>query len=94
MLRSLLSFEGISLIVLIFVAVPLKYLFSFPLAVLLVGSLHGFLFAGVIFLLAKNLYEENITFYQAFIFFFLALIPFGNIYSCRQIDMIIDGWAR
>jgi integral membrane protein len=37
-------FEGVSLLLLLFVAMPLKYAAGIPLAVRIVGSLHGALF--------------------------------------------------
>ena len=36
--------EGISFLVLLFIAMPLKYLADMPLAVRIAGSLHGLLF--------------------------------------------------
>ena len=46
-LRVVTFLEGISYLALLFVAVPLKHLFDLPLAVRLVGGLHGFLFLGL-----------------------------------------------
>ncbi|HEY6502663.1 MAG TPA: DUF3817 domain-containing protein [Chitinophagaceae bacterium] len=36
--------EGISFLVLLFIAMPLKYFAGFPIAVTIVGSIHGILF--------------------------------------------------
>lgn len=44
--------EGISYLVLLGVAMPLKYFFDIPQAVRLVGSLHGFLFVAFVFMIA------------------------------------------
>ena len=49
-LRLVAFLEGTSFLVLLFVAMPLKYLAGLPLAVRIVGSLHGLLF--VMFLVA------------------------------------------
>lgn len=46
-LRAVAFFEGLSYVLLLFVAMPLKYLADQPLAVRLVGSLHGFLFVAL-----------------------------------------------
>ena len=43
-LRLVALLEGTSFLVLLFVAMPLKYLAGLPLAVRIVGSLHGLLF--------------------------------------------------
>jgi integral membrane protein len=48
--------EGISTLVLFFVAMPLKYMYDQPLAVTLAGMIHGFLFLGLIalFVIGKS----------------------------------------
>jgi integral membrane protein len=43
-LRRIALIEGWSFLILLGIAMPLKYLADMPLAVRLVGSLHGFLF--------------------------------------------------
>jgi integral membrane protein len=40
--------EGISFLILLLIAMPLKYYFSFPLAVKVVGWVHGILFIAYI----------------------------------------------
>ena len=42
--------EGISFLVLLFIAMPLKYLAAFPIAVTVAGSIHGILFVAFIIL--------------------------------------------
>ncbi len=49
-LRLIGAFEGISFLVLLGIAMPLKYFADFPEAVKVVGSLHGLFF--VLYLLA------------------------------------------
>jgi integral membrane protein len=49
-LRLVAFLEGSSFVILLFVAMPLKYLAGFPLAVRVVGSMHGALF--LVFLVA------------------------------------------
>lgn len=41
-------FEGISFLVLLFVAMPLKYLAGMPIAVRIAGSVHGLLFIAFV----------------------------------------------
>jgi integral membrane protein len=45
---SLGRWEAMSLILLLGIAIPLKYLFGLPLAVRIVGSLHGVLFLAYV----------------------------------------------
>ena len=50
-LRHLAIVEGISTLVLFFIAMPLKYLAGMPMAVRIVGSLHGGLFVALVVML-------------------------------------------
>jgi integral membrane protein len=50
-LRILGFVEGISTLVLFFVAMPLKYLAGMPIAVTIAGSVHGALFLGFVAML-------------------------------------------
>lgn len=43
-LRTMGFIEGMSLLILLFIAMPLKYWAGLPLAVTIVGSVHGGLF--------------------------------------------------
>lgn len=70
--------EGISYLVLLGVAMPLKYLAGKPLAVQLLGLLHGWLFVAFVVLAALMTYHfsKGIKwFIRAFI---LSLLPFGT----------------
>ena len=50
-LRQLAIVEGISTLVLFGIAMPLKYFAGMPLAVRIVGSLHGALFVALVIML-------------------------------------------
>jgi integral membrane protein len=50
-LRQLAIVEGISTLLLFGVAMPLKYFAGMPLAVTIVGSVHGFLFLALVLML-------------------------------------------
>tara|TARA_Y100000766_G_C18660718_1_gene485034 strand:- start:291 stop:575 length:285 start_codon:yes stop_codon:yes gene_type:complete len=72
--------EGVSYILLLFIAVPIKYLWNDPTYVKLLGMPHGILFVGYILLsiLGKSRYKwANIDF---FIISIASLIPFGTFY--------------
>lgn len=75
----LISFiEGISFLVLIFIAMPLKYLAGIPLAVKIMGMTHGVLFILFIIALymAMRRYKWKFLTFQLFVYSF---IPFGFI---------------
>ncbi|ANU09125.1 hypothetical protein BBH88_01655 [Planococcus antarcticus DSM 14505] len=82
--------EGGSLLILLFIAMPLKYLFEFPEAVSIVGPIHGALFSVYIL----------ITIYMTFIFRWpfrfsigavaSAFLPFGNFI----LDKRLESWQQ
>ena len=69
--------EGWSYLVLLFVAMPLKYGTGLPVAVRIVGSLHGLLFVVFLVALYRVVRARNWPFSRAFRAFMCCLIPFG-----------------
>jgi integral membrane protein len=72
--------EGISYLLLLFVAMPLKYLMDFPAAVRWTGMVHGFLFVGFIAMLYYCLMTKALSVKAVVRAFLLSLIPFGTFY--------------
>src|SRR5688500_16332674 len=60
-LRQLAIIEGISTLVLFAIAMPLKYFAGMPLAVTVVGSLHGFLFLALVLMLLLAIWKVPIS---------------------------------
>ena len=83
--RQIGFIEGISYLVLLFIAMPLKYAFDMPVATKIVGMGHGILFITyvVLLLMAANKYKWNGK-YTA-ILFIASLIPFGTFYTDRKL---------
>lgn len=75
--------EGYSYLVLLFVAMPLKYMFERPEWVRIVGTLHGVLFVAFMYLILKLLLDKKFTFKQSVQAFLLSIIPFGTFYLKR-----------
>lgn len=76
--------EGVSFLLLLVVAMPLKYMFQMPIAVTIVGALHGALFVGYVLIAAYTTYVkkwEFLTFLGAVI---ASVLPFGPfVYDAR-----------
>jgi integral membrane protein len=87
-LRLLALTEGISLLVLVFIAMPLKHLAHLPLAVKYVGWAHGLLFILFAFSLAYVFFKYRWPFWRGVLVFVAALIPFGPF----LIDKKLKGW--
>ncbi|MEL6442611.1 MAG: DUF3817 domain-containing protein [Bacteroidota bacterium] len=77
--------EGTSFLVLLFIAMPLKYLADQPEAVSVVGWVHGALFVlfGVALLIAMQ--DEGWSLKKAAVIFIAAVVPFGPFVIDRQL---------
>ena len=84
-LRAIAFIEGVSYIVLLFVAMPLKYLADLPLAVRVVGSAHGFLFIWLAFATLGGMLRRGRPFGWAFKIGVLSLVPFGTFFLDDQL---------
>ena len=76
----LISFiEGISFLILVFIAMPLKYLAGIPLAVKIAGMTHGILF--ILFIIALIMAYKKYSWNNSLTFklFVYSIIPFGFI---------------
>ncbi len=76
--------EGISFIVLLGIAMPLKYFYNMPEAVSIVGMAHGVLF--ILYLMgAFYMYEKlNWSLTTFGIVVFCSIVPFGPFYVDRK----------
>ena len=80
--------EGYSYLILLFIAMPIKYMGGEPMAVKIVGMAHGILF--ILFILAQ--YQATSTYKWKFKFnafaFLASLIPFGTFYLDKKLKRI------
>jgi integral membrane protein len=75
--------EGISLLLLLFIAMPLKYFAGRPEAVQLIGWMHGILFVAFMFAILVVLLQRKLPFRYAVLAVFASLVPFGTFYFDR-----------
>jgi integral membrane protein len=76
-LRRVGLVEGVSFLLLLGVAMPLKYIWNMPLAVKYVGWAHGILFMLLGYALLQVLMRTNWPLSRAALVFIAALLPFG-----------------
>jgi integral membrane protein len=76
-LRRVGKLEGVSFLVLLGIAMPLKYLAGLPLAVKLVGWAHGVLFVALLWVLWRAKRDAKLPLSQAALVFVASLVPFG-----------------
>ena len=85
--RLINKIEGYSFIILLFVAMPLKYAFGFPIATKIAGMIHGVLFMAFVYQLLEAMKDVPCNKKQALIYFILSLVPFGSFYTdklCKE----------
>ncbi|MFC4212484.1 DUF3817 domain-containing protein [Pedobacter lithocola] len=74
--RKVAVLEGISYLLLLFVAMPLKYFANMPLAVKYTGWAHGVLFVLYAAFLIMAWMEQRWSFGKAILIFLASLLPF------------------
>lgn len=79
------TIEGYSYLILLFIAMPLKYALGIALAVKIAGMIHGVLFVLLVFLLVLAYMETRWEFKNNVIIFIASLIPFGTFYTKKRI---------
>jgi len=77
--------EGASLLILLLIAMPLKYAAGIPEAVRIVGSLHGFFFILYVLMIVYVTFKIRWSFIWVGSALAVAFIPFGNILLDRFI---------
>ncbi len=82
--RKIAFIEGVSFLVLLFIAMPLKYLAHINAPVRIVGSLHGFLFVAFAIAAAIVLlkYKKSIWWFAKAMI--ASFIPFGTFYMDKE----------
>ncbi len=76
-LRAVGITEGVSYLVLLLIAMPLKYVWFFPLPVRIVGALHGGLFVWFCWCLQQAHLELRWPLRRSAGIFLSSLVPFG-----------------
>lgn len=80
---SIGKLEGYSYLLLLLVAMPLKYIFKMPEYVRIVGTIHGVLFVAFVLMLLLMLFKVKMSFLKVVLAFLLSLVPFGTFYLKR-----------
>ncbi|HVJ16454.1 MAG TPA: DUF3817 domain-containing protein [Polyangiaceae bacterium] len=92
-LRIVALLEGVSFVVLLFVAMPLKYMAGLPLAVRIVGSVHGLLFLVFVVALFRAASERRWPAQRSLLAFGASIVPFATFVFDRSLRREIAGTA-
>ncbi len=82
--------EAISYLLLIFIAMPLKYFWQMPMPVRITGSIHGFLFVVFCFTLYRAMQAGKWPVGRAVMLFIASLIPFVPFW----LDQRVKTWEE
>jgi integral membrane protein len=83
-LRIIAFTEGVSYLILLFVAMPLKHFWGQPTAVKSFGSVHGLLFVLYILYVVLCKIEYRWSLKKILILLGISIIPFGNFYADKH----------
>jgi integral membrane protein len=83
-LRSIGLLEAVSYLILLGIAMPLKYAWGMPLAVRICGSIHGGLFVVFCIALWRVLMNTNWPLSRAALVFIASLLPFAPFFIDRR----------
>ncbi len=87
-LRLFAIIEGISLLTLFFVAMPLKYYLNMPEAVTLAGWMHGILFMGLVLYATFVAQKVKLTDRVLFMLIVSSMLPFGMVFMDKKLKTI------
>jgi len=73
--------EGVSFLVLLAIAMPLKYFFGLPETVRVVGMAHGLLFVLYVLLVVQVKIEYDWSFKKMLLALLASLVPFGTFWA-------------
>lgn len=82
--RGISLLEGISLLVLLFIAMPIKYILGDPEYVKHVGMAHGLLFVAYVLFAIMTKFELDWKPKTLLIVFVASVIPFGTFYVDKK----------
>ena len=77
-------FEGLSLLLLLLFAMPMKYMAGEPIFVKTIGMAHGLLFVGYIILAVMMKFEQSWSWRKLTEVCAASVVPFGTFYIDRK----------
>lgn len=86
--KTIALLEGISFVLLLFVAMPLKYIWLMPIFVKVVGMIHGGLFLLYLFTQFQASMKYKWGLKDNFLYLLASVIPFGTFVSDRKLSKL------
>ncbi|MGV3773094.1 MAG: DUF3817 domain-containing protein [Verrucomicrobiales bacterium] len=86
--------EAASYLLLVLVAMPLKYIWDMPLAVRWIGMAHGVLFVLYCLALLRVMVVAKWPFSRGVLYFLVSLVPFGPLVADKKLKVYQDEFDR
>lgn len=86
--------EGISLLILFFIAMPLKYIWGYKIATLIFGSIHGILWLTFLYFLYQAKQKNNLDNQFVIKMVIFSVIPFGFIPMEKMIKERLEPFTQ
>jgi integral membrane protein len=84
-LRILAFAEGVSFLLILFVSMPLKYLFNLPQANMVIGMMHGLLFMLYVLAVIQAKFTFDWSYKNTFLALIASIIPFGTFWADKKL---------
>lgn len=84
-LRIIAFVEGTSFLIILFVTMPLKYLWKIPEPNLFFGMAHGIFFVLYVFAVIQIKFLQNWKFKTTFLALLASVIPFGTFWADKYL---------
>lgn len=83
--RKIAKIEGYSFLILLFIAMPLKYGLGILIATKIVGMIHGALWMGYLYMQYEASVEQKWGLKFNLFAFLMSIIPFGTFYLDKKL---------
>lgn len=83
--RIIALLEGVSLLVILGITMPLKYIFDMPQYNMVIGMAHGVLFIAYVILAAMAHVKLKWKYNQLLLALVASIIPFGTFYADKKL---------
>ena len=84
-LRVIAFAEGVSLLMILFISMPLKYLFDMPQANMIIGMLHGLLFMLYVLAVIQAKISFDWSWKNTLLALIASVIPFGTFWADKKL---------
>lgn len=84
-LRVIGFLEGLSFLVLLGIAMPLKYMFEMPEPNKVIGMAHGVLFVLYVMMTIQVKIEHSWNFKRTMLVLLASIVPFGTFYADKKL---------